>query len=101
MCLEDHWASLDTMSIISKYKTIDRDDEDAHYVYDMCSFILKENTSLKNVKSKSIITDFEGNVKQIGKMVDPKIVSMHPILPIVALGNQRGNIQTFPLTTLY
>ena len=35
MCLEDHWASLDTMSIVSKYKTIDRDDEDAHYVYDV------------------------------------------------------------------
>lgn len=35
MCLEDHWASLDTMSIVSKYKTIDREDEDQHYVYDV------------------------------------------------------------------
>ncbi|MDO4984631.1 MAG: hypothetical protein Q4E48_02945 [Prevotella sp.] len=35
LCLQDHWASLDTMSIISKYKTIDREDEDIHYVYDV------------------------------------------------------------------
>lgn len=35
LCLEDHWASLDTMSIVSKYKTIDREDEDIHYVYDV------------------------------------------------------------------
>jgi hypothetical protein len=41
MCLEDHWASLDTMSIISKYKTIDRDDEDAHYVYDVSYYQTK------------------------------------------------------------
>lgn len=41
MCLEDHWASLDTMSIISKYKTIDRDDEDVHYVYDVSYYQTK------------------------------------------------------------
>ena len=35
LCLQDHWASLDTMSVISKYKTIDREDEDLHYVYDI------------------------------------------------------------------
>ena len=35
LCLEDHWASLDTLSNVSKYKTIDREDEDVHYVYDV------------------------------------------------------------------
>lgn len=35
LCLEDHWASLDTLSIVSKYKTISREDEDQHYVYDV------------------------------------------------------------------
>lgn len=35
LCLEDHWASLDTMSVISKYKTISREDNDLHYVYDI------------------------------------------------------------------
>ncbi len=35
LCLEDHWASLDSLSIVSKYKTIDRDDKDIHYVYDV------------------------------------------------------------------
>lgn len=41
MCLEDHWASLDTMSIVSKYKTIDREDKDIHYVYDVSYYQTK------------------------------------------------------------
>lgn len=41
LCLEDHWASLDTLSIVSKYKTIDRSDEDVHYVYDVSYYQTK------------------------------------------------------------
>lgn len=41
LCMEDHWVSLDTMSIVSKYKTIDREDEDNHYVYDVSYYQTK------------------------------------------------------------